>query len=121
MYAHVEDIRFLADEWRGELEDAADDQDRTMANAKYGELCEALSVNPTPEDLEHFGENYEPTLIHENSFEEYARELAEDIDAIPDDAPWPIRCIDWEQAADELRMDYTMVSFNGDDYYIRSW
>lgn len=60
------------------------------------------------------------TMIPESDFEDYARELAEDIGAIPDENRWPCTCIDWERAARELAMDYTTVSYQGDDYYIRS-
>jgi len=58
-------------------------------------------------------------LIPESDFEDYARELAEGIGAIPDDLAWPVNCIDWEQAARELAMDYTSVTFEGIDYYVR--
>jgi len=62
---------------------------------------------------------YGVTLINENYFEEYAQELAEDIGAIKDDIGWPCNCIDWEQAANELRVDYTEIDFNGNAYLVR--
>lgn len=62
---------------------------------------------------------YGATLIRESYFKEYAKELAEDIGAIDPSASWPLTCIDWEQAADELKMDYTAVEWNGDTYYVR--
>jgi hypothetical protein len=46
-------------------------------------------------------------------------QLAEDIGAINGDATWPNNCIDWDQAAKELRMDYTAVDFDGITYWIR--
>lgn len=58
-------------------------------------------------------------LILANDFEEYARELAEDLDMIPSDYSWPASHIDWEEAARHLAMDYTLVTFQGDDYYTR--
>lgn len=63
---------------------------------------------------------YGEGLIRDSHFEDYARQLAEDVGAMPDDARWPCTCIDWEKAADELKMDYTSVSFDGVDYWIRS-
>lgn len=63
---------------------------------------------------------YGATLIPESDFVEYAQELAEDIGAIDAEASWPTRCIDWEQAADELRVDYTSVTFDGTDYLVRA-
>ena len=61
----------------------------------------------------------EPTMIPVDDFTDYARELAEDIGAIDRDAKWPGYCIDWEQAARELKMDYTSVRVNGTTYYFR--
>lgn len=58
-------------------------------------------------------------LIRDSYFEDYAQELAEDIGAINDDASWPNNCIDWEKAADELRIDYSAVDFDGVTYWIR--
>lgn len=59
-------------------------------------------------------------LISEDYFEDYARQTAESIGAIEDDTQWPCNCIDWERAADELRVDYTAVEYDGDTYYYRA-
>jgi len=59
------------------------------------------------------------TLIREDCFEEYARELADELGLIPDDVQWPFTCIDWERAADELRQDYSEVTFDGDEWLYR--
>lgn len=63
---------------------------------------------------------YGEALIHENYFEDYARELAEDIGAINPKATWPNSHIDWAAAAEELKQDYTEVDFDGETFYIRS-
>ena len=60
------------------------------------------------------------TLIRESYFEDYARELADDIGAVSGNESWPLTCIDWERAARELRMDYTSADFDGITYYYRS-
>ena len=62
---------------------------------------------------------YGETLIRDSYFKEYAQELAEDIGAVNSDASWPNNCIDWDQAARELQMDYTQVDFDGIAYWIR--
>jgi hypothetical protein len=59
-------------------------------------------------------------LIRDSYFEDYARELAEDIGAMKDCDHWPANCIDWERAARELQMDYTSVEFDDVTYWIRS-
>lgn len=62
---------------------------------------------------------YGATLVRDSYFKDYAQELAEDIGAINRDATWPNTCIDWDQAARELRMDYTSVEFDGVTYWVR--
>lgn len=65
------------------------------------------------------GDWYPITLIRDDYFEDYARELAEDIGANDRNAPWPCQYIDWEAAADQLKGDYSMVEFEGDSYWYR--
>jgi hypothetical protein len=63
---------------------------------------------------------YGETLIREDAFEDYARELAEEIGVVPRDAPWPTSFIDWPAAADALLMDYTSAEdANGTTWYYR--
>lgn len=59
------------------------------------------------------------TFIAEDDFEDYARELVEDIGAIGKDTQWPATHIDWEAAANELQMDYTSAELDGTTYYYR--
>lgn len=76
-------------------------------------------------DLAEQGEGYSPdwkygeTLIRDSYFRDYAMDLAEDIGAINHDAGWPNTCIDWDQAARDLQMDYSCITFKGVDYWIR--
>ena len=63
---------------------------------------------------------YGEALIRDSYFEEYARQLAEDIGAIQADASWPTNRIDWERAADDLKIDYFEVSADGYTYLIRA-
>lgn len=63
---------------------------------------------------------YGETLIRDSYFKEYAMQLAEDCDMIPRNLSWPCNCIDWDQAARELKMDYFSVDYDGIDYWIRS-
>jgi hypothetical protein len=62
---------------------------------------------------------YGATLIRDSYFVEYAQELAVDIGAIDSNARWPMTHIDWEAAADELKMDYTSVEFDDVTYWVR--
>jgi hypothetical protein len=62
---------------------------------------------------------YPVSLIRESYFEDYARELAEDIGAIDRNASWPNQHIDWEAAAEALLIDYTSTEIEGVTYYFR--
>lgn len=85
------------------------------------ELEELERLKELAAQCEGYGDwQYGETLIRESYFEEYAQQLAEDIGAIDPNANWPNNCIDWERAARELKMDYTVVAFDGVSYLIRS-
>jgi hypothetical protein len=62
---------------------------------------------------------YGATLIRDSYFEEYAKQLADDIGAIDSNASWPLYCIDWERAAADLQQDYTSVDYDGVTYWVR--
>lgn len=64
--------------------------------------------------------NHGETLIRDSYFEDYARQLADDIGAIDKDCRWPNDCIDWEKAADQLKSDYMTVDYDGVEYWIRA-
>jgi hypothetical protein len=72
------------------------------------------------------GDWYPLTLVRDSHFKNYAQELAEDCCPFSRNSPemkalemWPYRCIDWEQAARELKMDYSIINFDGVDYWYR--
>lgn len=60
------------------------------------------------------------TFIADHYFQTYAQELAEEIGVVNTDGRWPLCCIDWEQAADDLRQDYTPIELNGTTYWGRA-
>jgi hypothetical protein len=57
------------------------------------------------------------TLIHEDHFAEYCEELVQDIGDLPRKIP-DYLVIDWEATAENLRVDYTAVDFDGETYYV---
>lgn len=103
-------------ELRDELGDDELDRDEReeLANelASFENLAEQAEASPDW--------NYGETLIRDSYFEDYARELAEDCGMLANAQDWPLRCIDWEQATDELKQDYLCVDFDGVDYWIRA-
>ena len=65
------------------------------------------------------GDWYPITLIDDVMFQTYAEDLADELGLVNDNPQWPYTCIDWEQAARELREDYTSVSVAGREYWYR--
>lgn len=104
------------------LEQAADDDTHMLQEA----AIEALSlINLLAEcegnggDEEWRGAWYPITLVRDSYFEDFARQEAEDLGLIKSDASWPYTCIDWERAARDLQMDYTLIDFDGVSYWVR--
>ena len=70
-------------------------------------------------DEELDGDWYPVQLIAESYFQEYAQYFSEDCVMVETNARWPMTCIDWEQAARELQMDYSNILIHGSTYWYR--
>jgi hypothetical protein len=99
---------------------------RCPVEDEHEERAELASLLAIMRDMQGYGgdeqwrgEWYPVTLIDDVYFEDYARELAEDIGAIDKDASWPNTYIDWEAAATALRQDYTSTEIEGRTYWYR--
>ncbi len=108
------DVIERIEELEAELEEASRDE------ANNNDIEELTILKTLAEE----GENspdwpHGEALIRDTYFQEYAQELAEDCGMVTDGANWPNNCIDWEQAARELQMDYMNVEFDGVEYWIR--
>ena len=124
----IERIEELEAELESIFEDATNegglDFDDWLKDGQEGsqdDIDEYLLLKALAEECEGYAPDWlhGATLINESYFEDYARELAEDVGDISKDTHWPATCIDWEQAANELKIDYTEVDFDGTAYYIR--
>jgi antirestriction protein len=67
-------------------------------------------------DEEWEDDTYPTHVIRDSHFKAYAMEYAKDIGLVSRDMGWPLSCIDWEQAADDLRHDYTHAELGGITY-----
>ena len=103
---------------KNELIELRDDEDHEFQDYEQEELDALLELESEIGSLEECARNG-VYFIDEDYFEDYARELAHDIGVISDDYAWPACHIDWEAAANELRMDYTEVDFDGQTYLVR--
>ena len=70
-------------------------------------------------DEEFEGDWYPVELVDDSYFQEYTQNLAEECGMVDTNARWPMTCIDWEQAALELQMDYSNILIHGSTYWYR--
>lgn len=75
-------------------------------------------------NLQEEAEGYAPdwrhgaTMIRDSYFTDYCEELVKDIGDLPKDIPSYL-VIDWDATAENLKVDYTEVDFDGVAYWIR--
>ena len=101
-----------------EIETATNDNELDLVEEEVEELATLKALAKEGEASPDW--QYGEVLIRDSYFEEYAQDLAEDCGMIQEGAGWPNTCIDWEQAARDLQMDYSSVDFDGVDYWIRA-
>ena len=102
MTESFEDIRFEEEEiesWKEDFED---------------ELKEIEEIDDVENELGSEFE-YGVTLVDVDDWEEYVEELLEDTGYIPKDFPSWIE-IDWEATANNVKIDYTEVTYQGNSY-----
>jgi len=94
------------------------DEAQEDLNAFDDEDENGLSAAELTEILDEVGDalENEETLIPESEWVDYVEEMVKDCGYISDDLPWWIK-IDWEDTAENVAMDYSTVSINGEDYY----
>jgi hypothetical protein len=92
----------------------------TDEGAELNDLTNVLdALEGMGSDEQWRGVWYPVTLVRDSYFREYAQETAEDCGLITEGAGWPNNCIDWDQAARELRMDYSAIEYGGVTYWTR--
>ena len=122
------------EEWREELEDEESEEEKQKIMKKieeWGEWHETdegkeyIILEGLLDDLKGYGGDeqwrgdwYPVTLIHTDHFTDYCKELVKDCGYISDGFPWWIE-VDWEKTADNMAHDYSLVDYDGEDYYYR--
>jgi chromosome segregation ATPase len=84
-------------------------------NKKHLELCEQIDTDL--DEVLYALRN--DIVVCESDFTEYCQEMLQECGDLPKDLPWYI-AIDWQQTADNMRQDYTSLTFNGTEYLYRA-
>lgn len=84
------------------------------------EIREVKEINDLEDEISSGGWDYGLQLIDEDDFQDYCEELVLDIGDLPKDLPSYIsNNIDWEGVAEDLKVDYSEVTFRGTTYLYR--
>ena len=120
LYERYVELDEMADDERTEDED--DELEELEGDFAAGDLEEYQNLKAFVSDAEDYCPDwpYGEQFIRDSYFVEYAQQLAEDIGAIDRNAQWPCYHINWEAAADELKIDYTSYDVAGTTYWARS-
>ncbi len=100
--------------------DFLDETQKELADWDEENKAELDALKALTEEAEGYSEDWRhgATLVRDSYFEDYARELLEDIGDIPRNLPHYL-VIDWEATARNIQMDYTAVDFDGVCYWVR--
>ena len=118
-------IEHLESERQDVLDDADDGlagQAKIVAWDETDEGQELAALKALADEAEGYAPDWRhgAPLIRHSYFTDYCRELVEDCDGLPKGLPAYIADnINWDGVADDLRVDYTEVSFAGVEYWVR--
>ena len=79
------------------------------------------AIKELKEETENYGWDHGIYFIPEENWEEYCQDFAYDcgyLDRHNEFSPLE-SCIDWKKWSDLMAMDYSTVTFEGNDYYYR--
>ena len=108
------------EEERAELDEALKTASAELVEWDDDNGDELKALEALAEEAEGYSEDWEygATLVRESYFTDYCEELVKDIGDLPKKIPFYIE-IDWEKTADNLRVDYTEVDYDGVTYLVR--
>jgi hypothetical protein len=107
--------RFKAAEEALEVFDSEDNEDAEELATLTALLDETRGYGG---DHQFEGDWYPGSLIRESYFTDYCEQLVKDIGDLPDETPGYL-AIDWGKTADNLRVDYSEVEYDGITYLYR--
>jgi len=124
----VDDAKENVESWKGyeefadELEDAKTEiKEAEAALEEWDDKDEYEALKQLENEFSGYGDwDHGETLILDSHFEDYARELAEETCDMKNSNQWPFSCIDWEEAANELKGDYVSADADGYTYWMRA-
>ena len=111
-------IEELEDEMQGEIPEGTTWEGTEQAEELAALTAIMADLKGNGGDEQWRGDWYPVTLVREDYFTDYARDLCFDTGTIPSDLPEWVE-IDWERTALNVRYDYTSTEINGVTYWYR--
>lgn len=124
--ARIEELESEREDLESAIEEAETEEDQQEAqkaledwdSSEYGD--ELMALKYLQEECECYSDwVHGESLISSYYWVDYVQELVSDIGDLPRDIP-DYLVIDWEATAENIAADYSIVDFNGQDYYIRN-
>jgi len=114
------DVIARIEELEGERDDYWTGTEAGWSNDNPEDAAELEALQSLAEEAEGYAADwqYGEALIRYSYFTEYAMDMLRDCGELPSETPWYI-AIDEEQTAENIKVDYTEVDFDGVSYYIR--
>ena len=109
----IEEIRTAKENLEAKQKELEDEQEEFEQLEK---ILDELKGNGGDEQWR--GDWYPITLINSDYFTDYTEELLVDCGYIPKDLPSWIK-IDWEETADNVKVDYTTIDIDDETFYYR--
>ena len=89
-------------------------------------ISQAEDLHPWSQFVEEYEDEIEDflhgaLLIADDYFEDYTEQMARDVVWTGDANwnAWPLNCIDWSNAAEQLQQDYMNVTIDGHEFWVR--
>lgn len=95
-------------------------EEEEIQDWKYGwseEINHIEEIDSIENDVSEFNDG--TALIDENDMEEYVKDLLEELGYISKDFPSWIE-IDWSSTTDNVKQDYSELTYQGTEYFYRS-
>lgn len=101
-----------------ELEALEADEETAIHEDEVEELARLRAL---AEQGEQYADDwkYGAVLVRSTYFVDYAKQYADDVISDMRENSWPFNHIDWDEAADDLKIDYTEIDFDGVEYLVR--
>lgn len=129
-YRSTQDLRDRFEELKNDKQALADEVSECADDPEHGDIEKArreLDDWKTENDVELkelaeivkglYDGDEDEQLVADEDFAQHARDVAEDLYNI--EPHWPFSHIDWDKAADDLKLDYTSFEFEGTTYWYR--